>query len=145
MRWLASPNGGLITYSLILHMQIKAMSRKNDRYSGKAETRLTFSNWAGLVMLIGLFGWGVKTCVHNTTRNNALEGKTAQIRAIVIDEKNFYGNSPVSQTFSYSYRFSLNGKEYRGNTRDTDLRVGDSLTIKYVPENPEYNEPIVSY
>ena len=118
------------------------MSRKNDRYSRNTETRLTFSNWVGLVIGVGVFSWAIKTCVYNTIRNNALEGKTSQIRAIVIDEKNFYGNSPVSRTFSCSYRFILNGKVFIGDTRDPDLHVGDSLTIKYVPESPEYNEPI---
>lgn len=103
---------------------------------------LTIKNIVGLLFLIGLPAYYIYIISCNSTRNNALEGETLQARAVVIDKKNFYGNSPVTKQFSYSYKFSANGKTYEGNTRDSNFRIGDSLTIKYVPENPEYNEPL---
>ncbi|GAB3794998.1 hypothetical protein GCM10028819_10300 [Spirosoma humi] len=96
--------------------------------------RLTNAYWSDRFLF--------KTCFQNTAKNNALEGETVQTRAVVIGKKNYLGNSPVSQQFSYSYRFSVNGNSYEGDTRDPDLQIGDSLIIKYLPNNPEYSEPL---
>ena len=103
---------------------------------------LTIKNIIGLVFLIGIPAYFIYIISHNVTKNKALQGAKKQCKAVVIDKKNFFGNSPVSGQFSYSYRFSVSEKTYEGDTRDSNLRVGDSLIIRYVPENPEYNEPL---
>jgi len=71
---------------------------------------------------------------------NALAQGTLTTKAVIIDKKNFFGNSPVSRQFAYSYQFSVNGQHYEGNSRDSDLRVGDSILIEYAPSNPDYNQ-----
>lgn len=118
------------------------MSKKYKADKEDSRPFLTLKNIFGLIMLVGITGFWLKTCIENTTTNGALEGKTLQARAIVIDKKNYFGNSPVSRQFSYSYRFFIKGKTYEGNTKDPDFRVGDSLTVKYVSAKPEYSEPL---
>jgi len=117
----------------------------SEKYKASKETSgrpWTIGDIFGLIILVAILGFCVKTCVRGKKEEKALEGKTKEIRAVVIDKRNYFGNSPVSHKFSYSYRFSINNKVYEGNTRDSNLRVGDSLTIKYALENPEYNEPL---
>jgi hypothetical protein len=103
---------------------------------------LTIKNIVGLLFLIGLPAYYIYIIRYNVIRNKALQGAKKQCKAVVIDKKNFFGNSPVSGQFSYSYRFSVSGKTYEGDTRESNLRVGDSLIVRYVSEKPEYNEPL---
>lgn len=63
-------------------------------------------------------------------------------KALVIDKRNYFGNSPVSQQFAYSYCFSVAGKKYVNNSRDPDLKVGDSIVVEYVPNDPSINQPV---
>ncbi|MBT9395316.1 hypothetical protein KLP40_19270 [Hymenobacter sp. NST-14] len=112
--------------------KIKKKSRK---------TSIDFSGWFGLVVIVLTLGYFLRTCVQGHRITQAFERKTATIKAVGIDKKNFFGNSPVSQQFSYSYRFQLQGKWFEGNSRDPALRVGDSILVDYVVDAPEYNRP----
>lgn len=117
----------------------------SEKYKASKETSgrpWTIGDIFGLIMLVAIMGFYVQTCVRGKNKENALEGKTKEIIAVVIDKRNYFGNSPVSHKFSYSYRFSINNKAYEGNTRDSNLRVGDSLIVRYALEDPDYNEPL---
>ncbi|WP_158557091.1 hypothetical protein [Mucilaginibacter conchicola] len=81
---------------------------------------------------------GYKTVVGSLS-DKAIDTKSTTIKAVVIDEKNFLGNSPVSHTFSYSYKFTLNSEVFKGDTKDPELKVGDSVLVEYAESNPKYN------
>lgn len=127
---------------LITEITQLQMSEKHKADKVNSGRPWTLRDIFGLIMFVAILVFCVKTCVRGMSRNNALEGKTKEIRAVVIDKRNYFGNSPVSQEFSYSYKFSINNKAYEGNTRDSNLLIGDSITIRYALENPEYNEPL---
>lgn len=39
-------------------------------------------------------------------------------QAVIVNEENYWGNSPISHTFSYSYEFFVDSKRYRSDSRD---------------------------
>lgn len=61
-----------------------------------------------------------------------LKHDAQRAKAVIIDEKNYMGNSPVSHEGSYSYRFYVNGEAYKNDSKDPKLQVGDSIDIEYV-------------
>ncbi|OLY95462.1 hypothetical protein [Cnuella takakiae] len=63
------------------------------------------------------------------------------IKAVVIQERAYSGNSPVSQSFAYKYQFDVAGKKYSGTSYDEKIQPGDSIEVEYVIENPENNAP----
>ena len=71
-----------------------------------------------------------------------LAGSRIVTKGVVIDKKNFYGHNPVTQSFSYSYEFTVNGKNFTGNSGDSRYSVGDSVNIEYAASNPQYNRPL---
>lgn len=64
------------------------------------------------------------------------------IKAVIISERNYNGNSPVKSDYSYSYLFKINGKEYSGDSHDNSLNIGDSIEVVYVKDNPGFNKPL---
>ncbi|TWF32853.1 hypothetical protein FHW36_113108 [Chitinophaga polysaccharea] len=66
-----------------------------------------------------------------------------QARAVIVDDKNYWGNSPVSHTWSYSYRFYVNGRAYNNDSQDPQVRIGDSIDIQYVKDWPIFNRPVL--
>ncbi|WP_157962936.1 hypothetical protein [Chitinophaga deserti] len=71
-----------------------------------------------------------------------LKGDVLYTRGVIIDEKNFSGNSPVSQEFSYSYVVIVNGKRYKNNSHDPKYKVGDSVEVKYSKVWPGFNRAV---
>ncbi|WP_425489798.1 DUF3592 domain-containing protein [Hymenobacter citatus] len=69
--------------------------------------------------------------------SRALEAPGLIAHAVIIDRKNFFGNSSVSHQFSYSFR--VNGRDYTGNSRNPIYKIGDTVKVRYIPHNPEYN------
>jgi hypothetical protein len=90
--------------------------------------------------MLVIFSTFLQTCVRGQRATNALAQGTLTTKAVIINKKNFFGNSPVSRQFAYSYQFSVQGQRYEGNSRDSDLQVGDSILIEYAPSNPAYNQ-----
>ncbi|PUZ21651.1 hypothetical protein DCM91_16600 [Chitinophaga costaii] len=71
-----------------------------------------------------------------------LKHDAQRARAVIIDEKNYWGNSPVSREGSYSYLFYVNGEAYKNDSKDTKLQVGDSIDIEYVKYWPSLSRRI---
>jgi hypothetical protein len=94
--------------------------------------------------VLGLFGYFVYVLGIGAIRQKQLLAASATTYAVVIDEKNYFGNSPVSRQFSYSFEFTVGGKKYTGDTGDANCKVGDIIRIKYVPTNPTFNEKLDS-
>ena len=115
------------------------MNARKTPWNKKKRKSFSYSSFVGILLIISIFGYFILLLSDGTNRQKQLEEKSITAQAVVIDKKNHFGNSPVSQEFSYSFEFVVNGKKYVGNTRDSKCRVGDVITIKYVPTNPSFN------
>ena len=71
-----------------------------------------------------------------------LKHDAQRARAVIIDEKNHMGNSPVIRESSYSYPFHVNGEAYKNDSKDPKLQVGDSIDIEYVKYWPSLSRRI---
>ena len=60
--------------------------------------------------------------------------------ATVIDEKYYWGNSPVSNFNTYKYAFSVGANNFTGTCPNQKYRPGNKIKIEYVTERPEYNQ-----
>ena len=56
-----------------------------------------------IVCLLCLFGYIGYQIINRTFTNHLLMTEGVYIKAVIIDEKNFMGNSPVSHEYCYSY------------------------------------------
>lgn len=63
-------------------------------------------------------------------------------KAVVVDDRNYMGNSPVSHAWSYSYIFYVDGQAYTNDSKDSRLQVGDSVDIEYVEYWPWLNRRV---
>ena len=59
--------------------------------------------------------------------------------AIIIDEKNGYGN--IHRTYTHFYMFYEKGKSYKNDSHNEVLIVGDSIEIEYYDKYPKFNRP----
>ena len=103
----------------------------------------SFGYYFGLFFLLAVpayFIYKIGTGYYKSQRLDS--GTTAIIAARVTSDRHFFGNSPVTQQYSYGYEFKIEDKQYKGNTRDPDMRPGDSIKVKYVKDNPEINSPM---
>jgi flagellar basal body-associated protein FliL len=117
---------------------------KKTPWKKKKVKSFSFSTLLGSLLVLGLLGYFVYVLGTGASRQKQLEATTTTTYAVVIDEKNYFGNSPVSHQFSYSFEFTVAGKKYTGNTGDSNCQVGDIIRIKYVPANPTFNEKVDS-
>ena len=78
--------------------------------------------------------------IYSGVTTYQLKNGGVQVRGVIIDEKNYLGNSPVSRTFSYSYQFLVDGKVYKNDSHDPNLAIGDSIDIVYVKKSPNLNK-----
>jgi hypothetical protein len=96
--------------------------------------RWTLFLFSGIVLYF-LFG-----IVFRGNLKNYLLNKNPEItKAVIINEENYWGNSPVSKTFSYSYEFIVGEKKYREDSRNKKLKIGDSIFIEYVSSYPSFS------
>lgn len=96
---------------------------------------------AGLLWLFGYIGYKI---IQRVTTDRLLKTEAVHVKAIVINKKNYMGNSPVSHEYSFSYEFTVGGKHYEGNSHDSNLKIGDSVEVTYVKDSPELNKPLHS-
>jgi hypothetical protein len=89
------------------------------------------------IILIYLIYVGLERQIRTTLLNKY----SLRTKGIIIDEKHYWGNSPVSGDFSYYFKFTVDNKVYKGKSWDKGLTVGDSLEIDYVEFYPDFNRP----
>lgn len=80
-----------------------------------------------------------------TTRvrtDHFINENSVHTKAVIINEKNYNGNSRVKLDFTYSYSFFLNGKQYTGDSQDPTLQIGDTIDVEYVQDKPYLNKPL---
>ena len=92
-----------------------------------------------LFLLAGIILYVIGFISRQHIRNYLLNSQAQIINAVIINEKNYWGNSPLSHTFSYSYEFHVNETYYRKDSRNETLKVGDSVLIEYLPIYPNFN------
>jgi hypothetical protein len=63
-------------------------------------------------------------------------------KAVIIDDRNYNGNSRVKFDFTYSYSFIMDGKKYKGDSHDQNVKIGDSIEVEYDKEHPSINKPL---
>ena len=74
--------------------------------------------------------------------DHLLKDNAQTTKAVIIDERNYNGNSRVKLDFSYSYQFEINGKTYTGDSHDPSLKIGDTIEIEYVKDSPSLTKPL---
>jgi len=92
-----------------------------------------------IIALIAYWGW---IFISRQVSAYRLKDSSKIVKAIIINKRNYLGNSPVSHEYSYSYKFEVNGKVYIGDSRNSKFKPLDTILIKYVLENPSFNEPL---
>jgi len=97
---------------------------------------------AWIAFAIILMGYLIYKIALNSFTDTFLGDKPQITKAIIIDEKNYLPNQPVGSEFSYSYSFTVNSKEYRGNSHDTTLTVGDTVEVIYNNKHPGINKAL---
>lgn len=94
------------------------------------------------IIAVGVFVYKI---INSTIKSHMLTEKSPEVKAVIINEKNFFGNSPVSQEFSYSYLFKIGNKIYKGNSMESKFSIGDTILVRYLKSNPGINEPVGYY
>jgi len=105
----------------------------------KAGNSWSLSEILGGIIVISLVGYTIYVGVTQWLEDKFLDSNAEVATAIIINEKNYIGNSPVSQTFTYSFMFYVNGKAYKDDSHKSNLNVGDSVKVEYLPSYPNFN------
>lgn len=118
------------------------MKSRKEQTTNKNIFSLTF--YFNLLVVLLVIGYLIYFLVKSYIRSYQLSNESKLIKAVIINEENYVGHSPVEHRFYYSYEFSIDGKSYRGNSKNTRYKVGDSVDVRYSVSNPSFNEIIKS-
>jgi hypothetical protein len=99
-------------------------------------------NIAWIAFYIMLLGYFIYKVALNSFTDNFLGKNPQATKAVIINEKNYLPNQRVGSEFSYSYSFLVHDKEYRGNSHDKTLTVGDTVEVIYNKEHPGINKAL---
>ena len=88
-----------------------------------------FKEIIGTITLLWLFGYFGYIVIKRVVMGSMLEKDAVRVKGVVINDRNYLGNSPVSHDFSYSYEFYVSGRSYKGDSHDPRLKVGDSVNV----------------
>lgn len=108
----------------------------------KRKSRLNKADYFYLLLGAVIIIYAAYRISYNAITNHILISETKQIKAVIGYDKNFTGNSPVSNTFSYSYVYTVDGVTYKGNSHDPKLQPGDTVNIVYSPEHPTMSKMV---
>lgn len=103
---------------------------------------MKFKKYVGFLFPLVVFGFLAQKVLFRVKVDSLKEGDAIHSKAIIIDERNYMGNQPVDPKFSYSYSFFVNGIQYKGDSHDSTLRIGDSVEIEYDKNSPKINRPL---
>ncbi|WP_207431435.1 hypothetical protein [Sabulibacter ruber] len=111
-------------------------SKIKNKKSGKS---WNITEIFGAIIIIYMLGDFIYVGLRQWLEDKLLDRGAEISKAIIISEKNYLGNSPVSQGFTFSYRFEVNGKTYKDDSHDSRLGIGDSVEVEYLPSFPSFN------
>ena len=106
----------------------------------QTNNRFLLKDYWVLIMLGSVILLFAFTGVKRALKNYLLNKNGVIVKAVIIDDENFFGNNTL--IFAYSYSFTLNGKGYIGNSFRPELKVGDSFLIEYTPTYPDFNKSV---
>lgn len=96
------------------------------------------------IIFIILFTFLIYLVVGGIIKERSLNKNFEYSKAIVIDH--FY---TIRYTDYFSYKFSIDNKEYQGSGRhypkSDSISIGDTIIVIYDRENPDNNKPIRDY
>ena len=113
---------------------MKKKGEKNRNILKYITERWTLFLFSGIVLYF-LFG----IVLRGNLKNYLLNKNSEMTKAVIVNEENYWGNSPVSKTFSYSYEFSVEGKKYREDSKNEKLKIGDTVWVEYVSSYPKFS------
>src|SRR5580693_3724873 len=114
-----------------------AFKKKKKHDIGNA---FTFKDYFVILFIVGVFGYFVYKVAWYAHQKSVLNsGNTVKVKAVIIDERNYYGKRNGISRYSYYYMFNVKGIAYKGDSHTDTLKVGDSLLIEYSPEHPNYS------
>lgn len=71
--------------------------------------------------------------------NSLLDNYAITKEGTIINEKNILGKGVITQMFTYSYVFSLNGKLYHGDSKIEGYTIGNKIEVEYLELVPDIN------
>lgn len=114
------------------------MKSRKKQTTKKSSLFLKFN--FNLMFVILIIGYPIYFLLKSCVASYQLSNDSKVIKAVIIDEENYVGHSPVVHRFFYSYEFFIDGKSYRGNSNNSDYKIGDSVEVRYSISNPSFNE-----
>lgn len=114
---------------------------KFNRFQKQKSLLFLLRKYYVLIFVFGIFCFWIFEIGYRNFRSYFLVNNSISCKAVIINEKNYYGNSPVSQEFSYSYSFEVEGTIYKGNSNESTYKLGDTILIEYVSFYPNFNRP----
>ena len=119
--------------------------KSNQQQTGK-QLKLLFrifevctKNWILILFLSVLSKCGYDFYDDLKMRSALKSELKNEIEAVVINEKYFWGNSPVSKTNTLKYEFFVKDERYEGICPSENYKPGNKIKIYYVVSNPNYN------
>jgi len=114
---------------------------KQKKRNKKKQTDSLFKKIKDRWILI-VFAWIILyfplLAIRNKIKKSLLDDNSIKAKAVIVDEENYFGNSPVSHDFSYSFEYIVEGEKYRKDSNDRELKIGDSISIEYLPIYPRF-------
>lgn len=86
-----------------------------------------------LYVFFGILKWPIY--------NTLLDNYSTKINATIINERNILGKGVITEMYTYSYKFSVNGKTYSGDSRKKGYKIGNKIEIEYLDVCPQINRP----
>ncbi|NCD68820.1 hypothetical protein [Mucilaginibacter agri] len=87
------------------------------------------------LIILSAIGSLIHSCINDNYE--LIKKDPVKIKAVIIDEKIYRPNSPVSHDFYYAYQFEVRGKHFTGNSGSAHFKIGDSVEVQYLRTNPE--------
>lgn len=97
--------------------------------------------YVSAILIIALIGYWAWIFITRQVKSHLLKNNSKIIKAVIINHRNYMGNSPVSHKYSYSYQFEVDGKSYIGDSLDPKFDIGDTVLVRYANDYPVFNEP----
>ncbi|GAB3225610.1 hypothetical protein GCM10027346_07010 [Hymenobacter seoulensis] len=100
------------------------------------------TDYIGLAVMVGVLYLFVSRLIIGSQMSKRLDSeRTSIIVGHINNDKEFFGNSPVSWQYYYRYYFKIDGIKYFGDSRDPSKKPGDTLAVRYYIPDPNINEP----
>ncbi|MCP1301607.1 hypothetical protein NK356_20715 [Chryseobacterium sp. S0630] len=65
--------------------------------------------------------------------------KTEQTKGVIINNKNFLRRGFLTGAFTYSYNFKINDKVYTNDSKNENVKIGDTVLVEYNETFPFIN------